>query len=316
MFANGKRTAGDIASLLERRLAVSIEIRRLEGIFKFLGKLGVVALRPYLTQEEVKAALTEVGVEQGDVLLGHFALNWFGYIEGGAESLIDTLLELLGPEGTLVMPTFSFSWLGRAPFDPGTTPSRVGAVTNCFWRRPGVKRSAHPTHSFAAFGKHAPTILAGHNHTQSPLSEDGPLGRLEALGGKILMFAPPNSNTSMHVGEWRAGIPLLELICPIIENGERREVLVPDCPWHVAFELAYERLYARSQVREAVLGEQTIRVMLCKDAIAAQEETMREAPEAMLQPGCDCAYCNRLLEHCNYTHERRGLVGQYSDHSF
>jgi aminoglycoside 3-N-acetyltransferase len=246
----------------------------------------------------VKAALIEAGVRQDDVLLGHFALSWFGYLEGGAEGLIDTLLDILGPGGTLVMPTFSFSWLGREPFDPLTTPSREGAVTDRFWRRAGVVRSAHTTHSFAAFGKHAPAIVAGHDHTRSPLSEDGPLGRLEALNARILMFAPLNANTAMHVGEWRAGIPLLDLICPIMGDGVRREVLVPNCPRHVEFQPACERLFARNQIHEAVLGEQTVRTMLCRDAIAAQEEVMREMPELQLQPGCDCAYCVKLLEYC------------------
>jgi hypothetical protein len=116
------------------------------------------------------------------------------------------------------------------------------------------------------------------------------------------MFAPMNANTIMHVGEYRAGIPLLDLVCPILEDGMHREALVPDCPWHVNFEAAYKSLYARNQLKEARLGENTIRTMLCTDAIAAQEEVMRETPELLIQPRCVCPYCSRLREYCEVKH--------------
>jgi aminoglycoside N3'-acetyltransferase len=298
MLANGKRTAGEIASLLQLHTRNGPEVKRLEQIFDFLAHRGMVRLRPYLTQAEVKRALSRAGLEKGDVVLGHFALSRFGYIEDGAEGLIETLLTILGPEGTLVMPTFTFSWIGRLPYDPRTTPSRVGAVTDRFWRRPDVLRSAHPTHSFAAIGEHASVLLAGHDPTRSPLSPDGPMGRLADLNGKILLFCPPTSNTIMHVGEYRAGLPLLDFLCPVMEGGMRNEVLVPDCPWHVRFAPAYEKLSARGLIQEVTLGEDTLRTMRCTDAIEAQAEVMRETPEALLQPGCDCLYCQRLSQRC------------------
>ena len=299
MFASGKRTAGEIAALLQRHMGSgSPDVRRLEQIFAFLAQRGMVRLRPYLTQAEVKAALVQAGLAEGDLVLGHFALSQFGYIEGGAEALIETLLSILGPDGTLVMPAFTFSWVGHLPYDSRTTPSRVGAVTDCFWRRPGVRRSAHPTHSFAAVGRHASALLAGHDSSRSPLSEDGPLGRLAALDGKILLFAPPSANTILHLGEYRAGLPLLGFLCPVVENGVRREALVPDCPWHGRFAAAYEKLYARSLVQEAVLGESVLRTMRGRDAVSAQAEVMRETPEALLRLGCSCLYCQRLKQDC------------------
>src|SRR5205085_2114838 len=98
------------------------EVGRLEQIFDFLAQRGLVRLRPYLTQEEIDAALKRAGLKPGEVVLAHCALSRFGYIEGGAEGLIDTLLARLGPDGTLVMPTFTFSWIGRPPYDPLMTP--------------------------------------------------------------------------------------------------------------------------------------------------------------------------------------------------
>ncbi|MCW3099026.1 MAG: hypothetical protein JWL77_4644 [Chthonomonadaceae bacterium] len=298
MLANGKRTAAQIASLLLLHTGDSPEVTRLEQAFTFLAQRGMVRLRPYLTQEDIKSALEQAGIAEGDLVLGHFALSWFGYIAGGADRLIETVRAILGPDGTLMMPTFTFSWMGRLPYDPHTTPSRVGAVTDRFWRRFGVLRSAHPTHSFAAVGKHAAALLAGHDHTHSPLSADGPLGRLADRNGKILLFAPPGANTAMHVGEYRAGLPLQGFLCPVLEEGLLREALVPDCPWHTRFAPAYEKLYARKLVQNVPLGENTIRTMRSADAIAAQAAVMRETPEALLSPGCNCPFCQRLEQYC------------------
>jgi aminoglycoside 3-N-acetyltransferase len=298
MLANGKRTVSEIAAWLRRHGLHAPEVRLLEKVFEFLHEQGKVNLRPYLTQDDVKAALQQAGLKSGDAVLGHFALSRFGYIEGGAEGLIDTLLDLLGPSGTLMMPTFSFSWLGHTTFDAERTPSRVGTVSDHFWRRDGVQRSLHSTHSFAACGKLASLLLQGHDYTQAPLGEHSPINRLANADGTILMFAPLKSNTSMHVGEYLAGVPFVDFICPIMKDGARQEVVVPRYPWHVQFSLAYERLYARKLIQDVPLGESFIHTMRCADAIAAQAEVVRETPQALLQTGCDCLYCQNLKGFC------------------
>jgi len=298
MLANGKRTAAEIAVLLQRHCQHSMDVPHLERVFEFLAQRRLVRLRPYLTQSEVRSALEQAGLKSGDVVLGHFSLSGFGYIEGGAAGLIDTLLNILGPDGTLMLPTFTFSWLGHPAYEPTQTASRVGAVTDHFWRRAGVQRSLHPTHSFAAFGKLAAPLLQGHDHTQPPLGAGSPIARLAEAGGKILMFARKKANTSMHVGEYLAGVPGVELVCPIIEDEARREVVVPNCPWHVNFDPAYEQLYANSLICDVPLGESVIHTMLCHDAIEAQAAVARATPEVLLEPGCNCPYCENLKQYC------------------
>jgi aminoglycoside N3'-acetyltransferase len=140
------------------------------------------------------------------------------------------------------------------------------------------------------------------------LAKDGPIGRIVERDGRILMFCRIHANTSMHAGELWAGLPLPTLLCHTIENGVLREVLVPSCPWHSNFELAYERLYARGQIRDVPLGASTIHTMAAGDAIAAQQEVATENPETILSPGCACPFCESLKEHCR-THradQRRG----------
>jgi hypothetical protein len=309
MFADGKRTAAEISELLASHGAGGPDVLTLEKIFEFLAQRGLARLRKYVTQAEVRNALAEAGLVTGDLVLGDFSLSQFGYIEGGAEGVIDTLVELLGPVGTLIMPAFTFSFVGNAPYDPDHSASRAGAVTDYFWRGPGVLRSAHPSHSFAAVGNLASYLLEGHDHTKSPFSKDGPIGKLADLDAKILMFCNvgrkaereelrakgqeqgPKSRDAgkdvcapdlyapclalqicMQAGQHWSGTPFPDLVCRIWEGEAPREVIVPNCPWHPVSHRAYERLYAGNLLRDIPLGESAIHTMRCRDAIGVLTE--------------------------------------------
>jgi aminoglycoside 3-N-acetyltransferase len=65
------------------------------------------------------------------------------------------IINYLGPAGTLVIPTFSYSFTKGEDFNPSTTPSRVGLFSNFFLSLDNVKRSSNPIFSVAAIGKHA-----------------------------------------------------------------------------------------------------------------------------------------------------------------
>jgi len=60
-----------------------------------------------LTKEELVVGLRSVGLEAGHHVVVHSSLSSFGYVERGAHAVIDALEEVITPEGTLVMPTFS-----------------------------------------------------------------------------------------------------------------------------------------------------------------------------------------------------------------
>ena len=59
------------------------------------------------TAEELRRALNEVGLRRGDNVYVHTALSAFGYVEGGSDAMVDILLGHVGPEGTVVFPTFT-----------------------------------------------------------------------------------------------------------------------------------------------------------------------------------------------------------------
>ena len=62
-----------------------------------------------ITKEELKKALTDLGITKGMTLEVHSSLSSFGELEGGAMTVIDTLKELVTEEGSIFMPALRLS---------------------------------------------------------------------------------------------------------------------------------------------------------------------------------------------------------------
>lgn len=159
-----------------------------------------------VNQKKLVHDLRSLGVQPGDTLFVHSSFKSLGPVVGGAETVIGALLEALGPEGTLLMPSFNLCSRDQEErakrWDPATTPSTVGWLTEYFRSRPGTLRSDHYSHSVAAFGAHAREYVEGHRRqegypspwdrapwgytygTQSPFVKawKDPRGRLLMLG--------------------------------------------------------------------------------------------------------------------------------------
>jgi aminoglycoside 3-N-acetyltransferase len=158
-----------------------------------------------VTKQQIVDDLRRLGLKAGDSVLVHSSLSSIGRVEGGAETVIEALLAVLGPSGTLLMP--SFNWL--QPYDPDQ-PSRMGAITEAFRRRAGVVRGLHPTHPVNAVGPRAEELLRDHVKSPTACGSDTPFGRLIATGGKILMLGVDHDrNTAMHSVEQEVEAPYL-----------------------------------------------------------------------------------------------------------
>jgi len=142
------------------------------------------------TRTELITAFRTAGLAAGDLVLVHSALRKLGPVEGGADTVIDALLEVVGNQGTLAMATHTFRLVNAVQpvFHQTLTPTNVGALSNVFRKRPGVLRSLHPTHSVAAIGPRAAEFVAGHEHDDTPCSATSPYGRLRDWGGKVLII--------------------------------------------------------------------------------------------------------------------------------
>lgn len=209
-----------------------------------------------ITSESVQKDLTAIGVKPGMVLLVHTSLSKIGWVSGGPVAVILALEEVLGPEGTLVMPTHSGDlsdpeeWSNppvpqewkeiirqtMPAFDSEMTPTRaMGRITETFRNQRRVLRSNHPHMSFAARGKFASLITDNHSLDFS-LGDGSPLARIYDLEGRILLLGVEHdNNTSLHLAEYRAdfeGKKEIKQGAPIIVDGKRQWIRVRDWEEH------------------------------------------------------------------------------------
>ena len=161
------------------------------------------------TKEQLVKQLQAMGIQPTDNLLVHSSMKSLGNVQGGADTLIDALMEAVS-EGMLLMPTHTWKQMSAeySLFDPETEPVCVGIVPELFRKRPGVVRSLHPTHSMAAYGKQAEEYIKGEENRTTPCAPEGCWGRLRNVKAKILLIGVTHArNTYIHSIEESYGVP-------------------------------------------------------------------------------------------------------------
>ncbi len=118
---------------------------------------------------DIAAAARSVGIAPGDTVMFHSSLSSMGTVLGGPDTVIDGFLEAVGPAGTVAVPTLW--WHETRPplrlqdWDPTTSPSYPGAITERFRRRADSLRSNNPTHSVSAIGARAGELTRDHGRS-------------------------------------------------------------------------------------------------------------------------------------------------------
>jgi aminoglycoside 3-N-acetyltransferase len=201
-----------------------------------------------VTRGRIAEDLAALGVEPGMTLLVHTSLSALGWVIGGEQAVIDALLDAVGEDGTVVMPTQSWQLCDpaylNAPevpppwwpvirdhlpiYDPARTPTRtMGVVAELFRTLPETTRSGHPHRSFAAAGRQAARITQVHD-LDSPVGERSPLRALYDLGAHTLLIGVGHDkSTALHLAEHRSAYPGKHAVrngAPLLVDGARRWV--------------------------------------------------------------------------------------------
>jgi aminoglycoside 3-N-acetyltransferase len=154
-----------------------------------------------MVNSQLTQDLRSLGLKRGNQVLVHSSLRSLGNFPNKAQVLFEALLEVLGREGTLLVPTLSYKTVTREQpkFDLAKTPSCVGGFTEFFRNTPGVLRSVHPTHSVGAYGHNAKILVDSHRNDITPVGPNSPFRLLRELKGFILFIGCGlKPNTSMH----------------------------------------------------------------------------------------------------------------------
>jgi aminoglycoside 3-N-acetyltransferase len=161
-----------------------------------------------VTIDDLEKGFRLVGLNAGDRIMVHSSLSAFGYVDGGADAVIDALIRIVGPNGTIIMPTFTLKFFNTQPriLDLLNTPSEMGKITETFRLRTDTLRSTHMTHSVAVWGKDASFIVA--LKSKSAWGTDGTFQWLIDHDAKILLLGVDyNRCTLIHKAEESMRVP-------------------------------------------------------------------------------------------------------------
>jgi len=177
-----------------------------------------------ITKEFLVDKFSRLGIKQGDTLLVHASLSSLGYVVGGAETLFLALRDVIGEQGTIVVPSQTVEISDPACWQYPPVPEEwydvirdampayskdlsyskaMGAFSQFIGILPDSIRSNHPMYSFTAIGEKASEII-GQDSFDFPFGDKSPLGRMYSLGAKVLMIGTDfETNTSLHLAENR-----------------------------------------------------------------------------------------------------------------
>lgn len=185
--------------------------------------LSILNTPEFQSKHTLKLQLHQLGIKAGDHLIVHSSLKSLGWVAGGAQAVVEALLETVSQKGTIVMPSQSADnsdpiyWMmppvpenwhqpirDQLPaFDPHLSGMRgMGRIAECFHRHPETIRSPHPSHSFMAQGKHAAEWMS-EQPIEDSFGKRSPLAKMMQADVKILLIGVDfDTCTALHYAEF------------------------------------------------------------------------------------------------------------------
>lgn len=256
-----------------------------------------------LDYAEFKAYFATLNLSDKPVI-AHASLKPFGYIEGGADTVLRAMLESFR---SVIMPTFTY----RSMITPEVGPpnngilygaekdinkmaisfkhdlhvdSMMGILPEAFRNYSAVTRTNHPILSFAGFNAEA--ALA----TQTLFDPLAPIGALADQDGWVVLINVDHScNTSIHYAEKLAG---RKQFIRWALSGER----VVECPNYPGDSTGFNAIEEAIQydVFRMNLGAAFIHAVPIKVLITAVQDLLKRNPLALLCQRDDCLTCNEI----------------------
>ena len=244
-----------------------------------------------LNHKQLLDGFRQTSVKDGDTIIVHTSYKSLGGVEGGADTVIDVMRELVGARGTVLFPAFNFqSWTETHYFDVLETPSKMGMITELARLRPDAKRSPHPIYSFSVWGARADEFAAADE--VEAYGPNSAFAHFHKANGTIVSIGLDFNNTfSMHhYIEYNVGcdyrrikefsgiyvgydrVPRVKTYSMFVRNSDRvKTYIVP----------AMNELLAAGVIQEVQVGEAKVHFATAKDFFDNMSVIVREHPEKL-----------------------------------
>lgn len=267
---------------------------------------------------DIITALRKLGVAEGDLLLVHASTSRCGKIDGGAETIIQSILTIVGSGGTVLFPTFNYCFerfgdtivtSGKyKPYDVSDIDGIwTGAVPKTFLRlHPDAYRSKHITHSWAGLGPLAEECTRYQGACAPPCSINSPMGKALEYSGKILYFGCGLAPTTfLHYLEDYADVPFLGPAVCTVKNPDgtlqsltvekhlpgHRDFYCPDVENCKFFKAAVEN---GLHIHENELGTGKLFLIDLQELFTIGMKIMKADPFITLCDLPTCAFCQQM----------------------
>ena len=242
----------------------------------------------------IAEAVSAAGARPGDTLWVHSGLQRSGRVEGATrEAKLDTIIAgLRGESAALWMPTFTYSFTSGEDYEPASTPSTVGLLTEHFRAR--ARRTADPIFSAAVDGVAPEHLFAIRD--QDCFGPESVFAHLAEADALIVFFDVSfELCTFIHHVEQRLGVPyryLKTFAGDVIADGVRRRVqarfFVRRLEEDVVTSLTplWDSLAATGLARTASIPRgPTVRAVRARDVAAHAAERIAAQPDFLLERG-------------------------------
>ena len=237
-----------------------------------------------LTQEDIEAGLRQIGLTGGESIEVHSSLSSFGWVDGGATTVVDALMSVIGEDGAVVMSAYPVSKplpltaeeKARGILAKVLTydldydgPTGMGAIADEFRHRVGTVLGKE-FHRVCAWGHNADLHCRGYQYL------------LEVDGWVLLLGVGIGYVSSMHQAE-KVGIPAeITRIFKVPEDIRKdypEDIYIaygstPDDAWKKVL-MEAER---RGLVRHHKIGKADCMLFKARPVVGIYEEALRIDP--------------------------------------
>jgi aminoglycoside 3-N-acetyltransferase len=244
-----------------------------------------------VSKTEIVAGLHRLGIAHGSLLEVHASLRSVGQVDGGADTVIEALMETVGEQGAIVMPSYpvgpgmaaspqerqrGITWKVRVlSFDDHTTRTGMGVIADRFRDRADVVRQTDSFFSYTAWGKDA-ALLA---HGLEPLVE---------RGGQVLLLGVQMDRCScLHLAEERVCFP--EALQRLLEVPEEIQREYPAHLWGIGygpesnFLLVQQEAEAQHLITTTMIGSALVRFFNASTMVDLYEAMLQENPYRLFE---------------------------------